>query len=82
MRNGGGLFRQAAGGTPALRAYRLGSGPGLDTLWLEIHFGDREFELAAALFVETLLGRRCKPVREARVTVCCPSEVRGELAPG
>jgi len=36
--------------------------------------------LATALFVQKLLGRRYKPIREARVTVCCPSELRGELA--
>jgi hypothetical protein len=62
-------------------AYRLGSGSGGDTLWLEIQFGDQEFELATALFVKKLLGRRYKPIREARVTVCCPRELRGELSP-
>jgi hypothetical protein len=58
----------------------LGSGSGDDTLWLQVRFGDREFELATVHFVQKLLGRRYKPIREARVTVCCPHASRGELA--
>ena len=61
--------------------YKMGKGPGVDTLWLEIEFGDEAFELATALFVKQLLGRRYEPIGEARVTVCCPPELRGELAP-
>lgn len=59
--------------------YRMGKGPGVDALWLEIEFGDETFELATALFVKRLLGRRYRPIEEARVTVCCPPELRGEL---
>ena len=61
--------------------YRLGSGSGNGTLWLQAHFGDQQFEIATIRFVQKLLGQRYKPIREARVTVCCPPEFSGELAP-
>ena len=62
--------------------YRFASKSGRNSLWLQIDFRDQEFELAVALFVQRLLGRRYKPIREARVTVCCPAELRGDLTPG
>jgi hypothetical protein len=62
-------------------AYRMGSGSGKDTLWLEIHFGDEAFEEATALHVRKVLGQRYKPIRESRVTVCCPYQERRELEP-
>jgi hypothetical protein len=59
--------------------YKMGTGPGVDTLWLEVEFGDEAFELATVLYVKELLGRRYEAIERARVMVDCPPELRGEL---
>ena len=61
-------------------AYKMGTGPGVDALWLEVEFGDEPFELATVLYVKEILGRQYPPIEAARITVCCPPELRGELA--
>jgi hypothetical protein len=59
--------------------YPMGKGPSVDTLWLEVEFGDEDFELATVLYVKRLLGRQYRSIETARVTVDCPPELRGEL---
>lgn len=40
----------------------------LNDLWLEIDFGDEEFEEALVRYVQRLLGRRYRPIGEAAWT--------------
>jgi hypothetical protein len=60
--------------------YWLGSGGGLDILWLQVAFGDQEFELAVVRFVQRILARRYKPIREAKGEVC-GDELRRNATP-
>ena len=59
------------------RAHRFDSGGGLDSMWLQVDFGDPTFEMAVVRYVQQFLGRRYTPFRKARITVCCPASARG-----
>lgn len=37
----------------------------INDCWLEVDFGDMEFELAVVKFIQTVLGRRYAPLRDA-----------------
>jgi hypothetical protein len=55
----------------AQRAYRFGSDETVNDMWLEIDFGDWDFELAVFDFIHRLLSKRYKPFRDAvRVQHC------------
>jgi hypothetical protein len=39
----------------------------LNDLWLDLHFGDEEFEKSVGLFVKRILGQRYRPIAEAQI---------------
>jgi hypothetical protein len=51
--------------------YRFAAQAGLDSLWLEVDFGDEDFELAVVRHVRTLLMARYSPFETAEVKVHC-----------
>lgn len=46
--------------------FRFAAEADLNDVWLEIDFGDHEFELAIVKYVQRLLGSRYKPLANAR----------------
>ena len=53
------------------KEYPFTSTAGLNDMWLEIDFQDRDFEEAVVRFVQQLLGEHYKRFAEASMTIHC-----------
>jgi len=58
-------------GRLASAAYDFGSTAAVNDMWLEIDFGDRDFELAIVAFIQRLLGARYAPLGRAQIERHC-----------
>jgi hypothetical protein len=55
----------------ATNSYRFGAEAELNSLWLEVDFEDRSFELAVARHIRRLLMKHYTPFARARLTKHC-----------
>jgi hypothetical protein len=53
------------------RQYPFQSTPEFNDMWLEIDFGDQEFEVAVARYVHRLLSEYHKPFADSSVSIHC-----------
>ena len=53
------------------KRYRFAARSGMNDIWLDADFGDREFELATVKHVRLLFGKHYKRLREATLRVHC-----------
>jgi hypothetical protein len=51
--------------------YQFQSSSALNDMWLEIEFGNKEFELAVTYYIHNLLGRQYRPFVDAQVKEHC-----------
>lgn len=58
-------------GLEALRALQFRAEAGLNDVWITFDFDDAEFEESFVVYARSVLGRRYRPLREAKISRHC-----------